>query len=136
MYCVCPGSARAGALRRLPRRSPERIPARLGTPPLAPHTPPLPSWDHMFLCNGFCCSPPLSYCFLFKKFTLQLFYFTCFSDIISLVSPRPMKSSPLMYPTEYATLQISIYEILMILKQSYFENIATRGTYPIHVTLK
>lgn len=23
-----------------------------------PHNTPLPSWDHMFLCNGFCCSPP------------------------------------------------------------------------------
>lgn len=57
--------------RRLPRRSPERIPARLGTPPRA-RTSPQPSWDHMFLCNGFCCSPPPS-CFLFKEFTLQLF---------------------------------------------------------------
>lgn len=42
--------------------SPERIPARLGTPPRA-RRPPAPSRDHMFLCNGFCCSPPLSCCF-------------------------------------------------------------------------
>lgn len=30
-------------------------------PPAPRHrTTPLPSWDHMFLCNGFCCSPPHS----------------------------------------------------------------------------
>lgn len=46
--------------------------------PSPPHfaDPPYPSWDHMFLCNGFCCSPPMSV-FLAVKFTLQLFYFTC-----------------------------------------------------------
>lgn len=30
-----------------------------------PPGPPYSSWDHMFLCNGFCCSPPLSSCFFF-----------------------------------------------------------------------
>lgn len=104
--CVCPGCGRAGASHAA-RLSAFQHASRL-RPPRSRH-PPLPSWDHMFLCNGFCCSPPLSYCFLFKKFTLQLFYFTCFSDIISLVSPRRMKSSPVMQSIECSTLHIMKY---------------------------
>lgn len=63
--CVLPAPAAAAApptpLARAHSSTPRDSPPR----PAPPRGPPQPSWDHMFLCNGFCCSPPLS-CFLLK----------------------------------------------------------------------
>lgn len=109
--CVLAAAAPAPPtpLARAHSSTPRDSRARASRPRLAP---PLPSWDHMFLCNGFCCSPPLSYCFLFMKFTLQLFYFTCFSDIISHL--RTASPNVAIADRECAILHISIYEILIL----------------------
>lgn len=49
---------------------------------------------------------------------------------LSLVSPRRIKSPSLMYPIECATLHISIYEILIVLK------LRSNSGMNEHVTIK
>lgn len=69
--------------RRLPRRSPERIPAR----PAPPRHPATLMGSYVFVQRFLLFAAALScLVFLYKKFTLQLFYFTCSSDIISHLS--------------------------------------------------